>query len=426
MSFEVRHVGVPRNGVLSEYARSLDAHIKHWYLEKLSVIGVDPPTLPSEQFLPECLPPIEVTDLLSYLVLDTSFYTKQQFKAYKSLEAFNQMVSGFVTAVGGIVISGKYVVAAKVRHSQRMNSLLICIWIITESDGTIISAHCLDCKAGLSETCSHVASVMFYIEAWTRIHGTLACMQVKCTWLLPTYVKEVSNARVADINFKSAKKVKEELHKAIDCIDSNTSASVSVKQQVAGPSILADAPTSSELASFYSKLIGCSTKPVLLSLIVPYAEQFVSKSRSIPAVTDLYNPANLDLEYSDLLRKCLKVKLELSEEEIGIGEKETRKQAKDAAFFQHRPGRLGASVSGSVYHTNLAQPSQSLVKSICYPHLYKLKNKAVKHGCKYEEAAIAAYRNQEEQKHANFKITRCGLSIDKDMPFLHAIPDFLV
>ena len=39
---------------------------------------------------PECLPPIETTDLLSYLVLDTSYYTAQQFKAFKSLEAYNQ------------------------------------------------------------------------------------------------------------------------------------------------------------------------------------------------------------------------------------------------------------------------------------------------------------------------------------------------
>ena len=38
--------------VLSEYARSLDAHIMRRYLEKISVIGVDPATLPSEQFLP--------------------------------------------------------------------------------------------------------------------------------------------------------------------------------------------------------------------------------------------------------------------------------------------------------------------------------------------------------------------------------------
>ena len=69
-----------------------------------------------------------------------------------------------------------------------------------------------------------------------------------------------------------------------------------------------------------------------------------------------------------------------------------------------------------MYHSNLAHPSQRLVKSICYPHPYILKNKAVKLGCKYEEATIAAYRNQEEEKHINFKITKCGLIINKEMP----------
>lgn len=80
------------------------------------------------------------------------------------------MVSGFITSVRGLLISGKVVVVGKVRHSQRMNDPLISIWIITEEDGTILSAHCCGCKAGLSESCSHVASVLFYIEAWTRIY----------------------------------------------------------------------------------------------------------------------------------------------------------------------------------------------------------------------------------------------------------------
>ena len=48
----------------------------------------------------------------------------------------------------------------------------------------------------MAESCSHVASVLFYIEAWTRILGKLSCTQVKCTWLLPSYVKEVPYARV--------------------------------------------------------------------------------------------------------------------------------------------------------------------------------------------------------------------------------------
>ena len=85
--------------MLSDYAKSLESRVRERYSQKISVIRVDPASIPAEQFSPECLPPVEVLDLLSYLVLETSFYTNKQFKAFKSLEAFNQMVSGFVTSV---------------------------------------------------------------------------------------------------------------------------------------------------------------------------------------------------------------------------------------------------------------------------------------------------------------------------------------
>ena len=77
-----------------------------------------------------------------YLVLETSYYTKEQFKCSKSLEAYNQMVSGIVTSVQGKIIAAKHVVVGKVRHSQRMNDPLVNIRVITESDGTILAAHC--------------------------------------------------------------------------------------------------------------------------------------------------------------------------------------------------------------------------------------------------------------------------------------------
>lgn len=157
--------------VLSDYSKALESHVRARFLQKISAIGVDPASIPSDQFSSECLPPIEVSDLLTYLVLETSYYTNQQFKAYKSLEAFNQMVSGFVTSVQGKIIAGKHVVVAKVKHSQRMNDPLVNIWLIADTDGTILSAHCLGCKAGVSESCTHVASVLLYIEAVTRNSG---------------------------------------------------------------------------------------------------------------------------------------------------------------------------------------------------------------------------------------------------------------
>ena len=163
---------------LSEYANKLEPKVKKRYLEKISVIGIDPVLIEGKNFEPDCLPPVESTDLLFYLVLETSYYTKQQFKAFRSLQAYNQMVSGFIASVQGHIIKDNFVVLAKVRHSQRMNDSLIPVWIITEKQGTVISAHCCGCKAGLGESCSHVASVLFYLEAWTKIHGELSCAKL--------------------------------------------------------------------------------------------------------------------------------------------------------------------------------------------------------------------------------------------------------
>ncbi|PFX14271.1 hypothetical protein AWC38_SpisGene21582 [Stylophora pistillata] len=85
--------------VLSDYVKGLETRVKERYLAKLSVIGVDQASIPKEQFNGECLSPIEVSDLLGYLVLETSHHTRKEFKAYKSLNAYNQMVSGFVQSI---------------------------------------------------------------------------------------------------------------------------------------------------------------------------------------------------------------------------------------------------------------------------------------------------------------------------------------
>ena len=84
-------------------------------------------------------------------------------KASWSLQAYNQTVLGFISSVLGHKINNKYVVLAKVRHSQRMNDPFVQIWTITNKDGTILSALCAGCMAGLDKCCSHIASVLFYI-----------------------------------------------------------------------------------------------------------------------------------------------------------------------------------------------------------------------------------------------------------------------
>ena len=430
--------GESENGIiheipLSEYAKSLGSIVRKRYIEKISVIGVDPLLIPEDNLNTDCMPPVEAADLVSYLVLDTSFYTKDQFKNFRSLQAYNQMVSGFITSISGKIFVDKYVVVGKVRHSQRMNEPPVQLWIITTKDGTVLSAHCRGCMAGLGESCSHIASVLFYLEVATRLNEKLTCTQVKCSWLLPTTVKNVDYLRVKDIDFTSAKKKKSDIDTSIDSLDADNDNSnialhpvtstpkPSKKQQ--SPNITK--PSSAELDAFYKSLSECKLKPVCLSLEEPYADSFISKTRNVATVPDLFQTKFLELNYIDLLKECHKVKLTISLEDIASIERDTVEQSKSNAFFRHRSGRIGASKSRAACHTNPSQPSQSLIKSICYPHLFRFNTAATIHGCKHEETAIQAYSSYMKQSHVNFKVTKCGTYIDPEHPFLHATPDFL-
>ena len=301
------------------------------------------------------------------MVLDASYYTAQQFKAFQSLEAYNQMVSGFISSVEGKVIPGKYVVLAKGQNSQRMNDLLIPVWVISSQEGAIISAHCMGCKAGLAEMCSHVASVLFYIEAWTRISGKLACTQVKCTWLLPSYVNEVTYARARDVNFKSSKKLREEMDLKIDACEGEN------QYQPPAPARIIK-HDEDEMNAQLKKLNELNVKPVILSLFKPYSESFMLRSQHVLTMPDLYDPRDLKLSYPDLLKQCFEVSLDLNDNKLDTIEEDTRKQSKGNLFFRHRAGRIGASVSWTVAHSNpmlpsQSQSSQSLIKSLCYPRL---------------------------------------------------------
>ena len=376
---------------LSDYAKKLDQRVKKRYEDKIAAIGIDPVLLEGKHFEPDCLPPVEATDILSYLVLETSYYMQKQFKAFRSLEAYNQMVSGFIASVvEGHIVANKFVVLAKVRHSRRMNDSFVPIWIITEREGTILCAHCLGGKAGLAESCSHIASVLFYLEAWTKINGRLSCTQVKCTWLL--YVKQVDYGRVRDINFTSAKKMKSELDAGIDNV-ANDSFPDDYKLDLTVAKKLSKeilAPSKAEMEQLFAELSKSKNKPIALSLIPEYAGSYVCKSCTVPTIKDLFENKYLDLTYPDLLKVCQEIDINITTEQITQVERDTITQAKGTIFFKHRAERIGASQCKAACNSD----PQTLIQSICYTELNKINTKAVLHGCKHEELAIRAYEEK--------------------------------
>lgn len=242
-------------------------------------------------------------------------------------------------------------------------------------------------------------------------------------------MQQVEYVRVKDINFSSAKKLKSELDKSIESANSSSIAS-NTAAQIPEPTPAENKPalkppSANEIQQFYKTLSECSIKPVCLSLIHPYSESFISRTRDIKSIPDLYEKKYLDLSYPDLLQECYKVDLKLSDKEIKAIERDTVDQGKGGAFFRHRAGRIGASKCRAASHTDPSQPSQSLIKSICYPSIFRFSTAATKHGCKQEVLAIAAYEKNMKETHANFVVTKCGTIINKKYSFLHATPDFL-
>lgn len=79
---------------MSAYAENLSEGAKTQYKEKLKIINEFDPFTGTAGELVDHLPPVAEVYIVSHLVLQTSFITAKQFKAQRTLETYNQFVSG--------------------------------------------------------------------------------------------------------------------------------------------------------------------------------------------------------------------------------------------------------------------------------------------------------------------------------------------
>ena len=87
----------------SDYFMTLKSNVRARYLQKIEVCdGIDPYCLKKKDFSYEFVdfPSVSFPDISNYLVLSTSFYTTKQMKAFKSMEAYNFFVCGWVKDLG--------------------------------------------------------------------------------------------------------------------------------------------------------------------------------------------------------------------------------------------------------------------------------------------------------------------------------------
>ena len=73
-------------------------------------------------------------------------------------------------------VGGKRVLSAKVNHSQKLQEKPLLPYVICELNGKIVARHC-NCMAGLGESCSHVASLLWAIEAGVKLRDSMTVTQ---------------------------------------------------------------------------------------------------------------------------------------------------------------------------------------------------------------------------------------------------------
>ena len=194
-----------RDRKFSDYYIQLEVDAKKRYQEKLDSIARevdDPYTFGTGLSITEAqsIPDIEYPDIYNFLINTPSPYTKEELKAYKSLEGYKYLLAGWVGDVSIHDNKDKVILMAKVRHSQSVSVSPLHPWVATESCGTIICCHCT-CMAGLGEACSHIAALLFAAETYNRLNKDVSCTSQACAWLPPAHMQNVKYAPISDINF---------------------------------------------------------------------------------------------------------------------------------------------------------------------------------------------------------------------------------
>lgn len=281
--------------------------------------------------------------------------------------------------------------------------------------------------AGLGETCSHVATLLWAVESGVRLRDSMTVTEKEAYWVIPNAVKTVTYAPVKEISFVGKKRSRSHLSGSSSspslsplpvtpstssfifpttCSSTSSSSDNSSLSNSSQETALLP-PTDEEVDGFLRSLGALSTKPAILSLIHPYSDSYIPKAMNedLPmCLLNLSKPEYLKRSYGDLLKVANQCKINVTSEQIETAERETRSQSKSSLWFRMRCGRITASVFKRACCTDLATPSISLIMQICHPELTKFSNSATRWGCDHEKVAIEKYKSISIRSHQQLKV----------------------
>ncbi|XP_022777612.1 uncharacterized protein LOC111319046 [Stylophora pistillata] len=305
------------------------------YRQKVNLCRFDPYLLKNSECRDDLryFPSIQYPDIVNYLVLQTSWETGEEMKAYKALDAYNFFVSGWVNTVftKKVAESNSVVVTARVYHLQRTRTTPLSTWLLADVSGEVILGHC-DCMAGLCEACSHIAALLVAVEAGYRMRDSVTCTGEKGQWIMPSYVKEIPYMPVSDMDLTSANKLRKQLEEP----DGSKQRAEKKRPQI-------EVTTASERDNFFKEIFNYG-KSAILSLTPPYNSSFIfheEQSRCSSATVE--EPELIDEVFSAL---------HINAKEADTVESVTRNQNQAKLWYTQRAARITASKFKSTCSSN--------------------------------------------------------------------------
>ena len=177
--------------------------------------------------------------------------------------------------------------------------------------------------AGLGETCSHVASLLWAIAAGAERRESLTVTPKSAYWVMPPAIKKVPYVLIAEITFTGKKR-------RSSCTKGNSdhNACAALSRSIASPNKQSRACVPSAL---YESLSTCSgAKPVVLAIVPPFSDAYVPSSvaEDLPTMlSDLYQKDCLRMGYNGLLQVAKDTEISITPEQVKTVKVKTRHQA---------------------------------------------------------------------------------------------------
>ena len=250
-------------------------------------------------------------------------------------------------------------------------------------------------------TCKHCVALLFSLVSFNERHKdrhSEACTDTMCTWDKPKKTSEPMEIDNINLQRDTTKK------KKITPTTKNYSPCGQINSRV----------VEKDVYSLFK-----SSNSLLLHVLDPPSDDNSSEDEiDIPTLKNAMLAMPKNSSVLEHLRNTF-----TSDALVQI-ERETKGQSDNKTWFEHRCGRITASIFPSVMHFKFTEnPNNYILKKILSISSDGCRIPSIAFGKKYEPVARQQYIDSCKKSHRNFKVDTCGLYICDQYPFMGASPD---